>query len=57
MKDNVIRSKSFQFAVDAVNMYKEIQQKKHEIFRFECSTLSGLSVLLHLFPWVFTHGY
>jgi four helix bundle protein len=48
MKDNVIRSKSFQFAVNTVNMYKEIQQKKHEFILSKqfvrCGTSIGANV-------------
>jgi hypothetical protein len=41
MKDNVIRSKSFQFAVDTVNMYKEIQQKNTRFFDLNVQPFQG----------------
>jgi four helix bundle protein len=48
MKDNVIRTKSFQFAVNTVNMYKEIQQTKHEFILSKqfvrCGTSIGANV-------------
>jgi four helix bundle protein len=44
MKDNVIRVKSFQFAVNAVNMYKEIQLKKHEFILSKQFVRSGTSI-------------
>ena len=48
MKDNVIKSKSFQFAVNTVNMYKEILQKKHEFILSKqlvrCGTSIGANV-------------
>jgi four helix bundle protein len=48
MKDNVIRSKSFQFAVNTVKMYKEIMHKKHEFILCKqfvrCGTSIGANV-------------
>ena len=44
MKDNVIKTKSFQFAVNTVNMYKEIQQTKHEFILSKQFVRSGTSI-------------
>jgi four helix bundle protein len=48
MKDNVIKTKSFLFAVNTVNMYKGIQQKKHEFILSKqfvrCGTSIGANV-------------
>ena len=44
MKENVIRSKSFQFAVNTVNMFKEIQQTKHEFILSKQFVRSGTSI-------------
>jgi four helix bundle protein len=48
MKENVIRTKSFQFAVNTVNLYKEIQQKNHEFVLSKqfvrCGTSIGANV-------------
>ena len=48
MKDNVIKTKSFQFAVETVNMYKKMQRTKNEFILSKqfvrCGTSIGANV-------------
>jgi four helix bundle protein len=44
MKENVIKVKSFQFAVETVNMYKKIQKTKNEFILSKQFVRSGTSV-------------
>jgi four helix bundle protein len=44
MKDNVIKTKSFQFAVATVKLYKDIQQMKHEFILSKQMVKSGTSI-------------
>ena len=44
MKENVIKTKSFQFAVNTVNLYKEIQLKKHEFVLSKQFVRCGTSI-------------
>ena len=44
MKENVIKTKSFQFAVETVKLYKEIQQTKHEYILSKQLLRSGTSI-------------
>jgi four helix bundle protein len=48
MKDNVIKTKSFQFAVETVKMYKNIQKTKNEFILgkqfVRCGTSIGANV-------------
>jgi hypothetical protein len=50
MKDNVIKTKSFQFAVATVKLYKDIQQMKHEFILSKQLVKSGIlcfSFIIH----------
>ena len=44
MKENVIRSKSFQFAVNAVNVFKNLQEVKREFIISKQFVKSGTSI-------------
>ncbi len=44
MKDNVIRSKSFEFAVKAVKLARGLQEKKHEYILSKQLLKSGTSI-------------
>jgi four helix bundle protein len=44
MKKNLVREKSFQFAIRVVNLYKHIQEKKHEYVLSKQLLRSGTSI-------------